>query len=405
MSAEAILQRALKFGVRPGLERMALLLEGLGNPHHGLRVVHVAGTNGKGSTTAMLASVLRAAGYRVGRYTSPHLVSDRERLWLDGAFPTPEAFDRLLVRVGAVADVLAAQHPDQGPLTEFELLTAAALVWFHEEGCDLAIIEVGLGGRLDATNVFDRPEVTVITGIDLDHTAVLGETHEEIALEKAGILRPEVPLITGASGDALHVIGDRAAGLGVPIRTVSGESTRPLGLSGPYQRRNAALVEAVVEALREACWQIPDRALDSGLLSARWPGRMERWVDPEGRFWLADGAHNPAGIEGLKEALSHEYPGARWTLVFGALADRDAKGMLEQLLPFAETLILVSPPSPRAVPPEELAAGLTHPSVVLANSVSEAVVQARLTAMPCAVFGSLYLVGAVMQDLGWIPQP
>lgn len=403
--AEAILQGALKFGIRPGLERMREILRALGDPQRRLKVVHVAGTNGKGSTTAMLSSVLREAGYRVARYTSPHLVSYRERFWLDGAFIPEAVFDALLRRVADVAAEVEAQHAELGPSTEFELLTATALTYFAEAGCDIAVIEVGLGGRLDATNCFEAPEATVITSIDYDHTAILGETLEAIAREKAGILRSGSPLVTGAEGPALAAILAAAEALEVTCRVVDSPSRLPVGLAGAHQLRNAALVEGVVDALRSRGWEIPFEALMRGLVSARWPGRMETWVDTKGETWLADGAHNPAGIQALREALEREHGGTRWTMIFGALADRDARAMLETLLPFARTVVLVAPPSPRALSPEILAEGLRHPDLRLAGSVAEAVEAAREASGPYAVFGSLYLVGAVKQELSWLPRP
>lgn len=403
--AATILQGALKFGIRPGLERMRAVLDDLGRPQDKLRVVHVAGTNGKGSTTAMLTSVLREAGYKVARYTSPHLVDYRERFWMDGAFISETAFESTLQRVAAVAAAVEARMPELGPSTEFELLTATALVFFVEAGAELAVIEVGLGGRLDATNVFEAPEATVITTIDFDHTAILGETIAAIAAEKAGILRPSVPVITGATGEARETIRMAAETLGAPLRVVDGESHLPVGLSGPYQRRNAAMVEQVVAVLRDNGWEIPFDALAKGLASARWAGRMEKLEPSDSEFWLADGAHNPGGIAALCEALRQEHPETRWTVIFGALEDRDARSMLDSLLPFAKALVLVAPPSPRAMAPERLAEDLRHRDWRIADSVSQAVAMARELPGPYAVFGSLYLVGAVKQELGWLPEP
>lgn len=403
--AETLLAGALKFGIRPGLARMRAILQALGDPQDRLRVVHVAGTNGKGSTSAMLTSVLRAAGYKVARYTSPHLVRYRERLWLDGAFIAPADFDALIARIARVAEALALRDPELGATTEFELLTAAAFLWFAEEGCDIAVIEVGLGGRLDATNCFAAPELTIITGIALDHTAILGESPEAIAREKAGILRPGVPLVTAATDGALATIRQEAAALGAPIQVVDADSRLPLGLAGPHQRRNAALVEHAVRHLAAKGWQIPAEALSRGLAAARWPGRMETRVDAEGATWLLDGAHNPEGIAALCAALRQDHADVRWTLIFGALADRDARAMRDALLPFARALVLVAPPSPRAMDPAALAEGLDRADVRIAASVPEALDAARSLGGPYAVFGSLYLVGAAMEAMGWLPQP
>lgn len=402
---EAILRDALKVGIRPGLERMHAILEALGFPQKRLRVVHVAGTNGKGSTSAMLSAVLREAGYKVARYTSPHLVDYRERFWLDGAFIPEARLEALLTRVLQVAESVTARFPDLGPTTEFELLTATALTWFAEEGADVSVIEVGLGGRLDATNVFEAPEVTVITSIDRDHTAILGDTLEEIAQEKAGILRPGVPVVTATQGVALAAIQAEAARLGARCVVVTEDSTRPLGLEGPFQRRNAAVVEAVIALLRERGWALPPKSVASGLWKARWPGRMESWTSPLGESWLVDGAHNPGGIAALVEALRQHPNVEGWNMIFGALADRDARAMLQELLPFARHLVLVAPPTPRAMPPQELARDLAHPRLAIAATVPDALALARRNPGPYAVFGSLYLVGAVKQALGWLPEP
>ena len=194
------LTQALQHGIRPGLERITALLAMLGSPHERLAVVHVAGTNGKGSVCAFLSATLRAAGYKVGRYSSPHLVSYCERFWCDGQFISQEELEARSKRVAEVAGEL---DPSLGPVTEFELLTAIAFQWFAEIGAEVLVLEVGLGGRLDATNVVNDPVVTVITRIARDHMALLGETVEEIAREKAGILKPGVPLVTGAEGSAL----------------------------------------------------------------------------------------------------------------------------------------------------------------------------------------------------------
>lgn len=390
---------ALRHGIRPGLERITALLDMLGRPQDRHPVVHVAGTNGKGSVCAFLAAMLQEAGYRVGRYTSPHLVSYRERFRLDAATIPEAELESELARVTALADTL---DPALGPTTEFELLTAVAFDWFARQPIDLLILEVGLGGRLDATNVIERPLVTAITRIARDHTALLGETPEAIAREKAGILKAGVPLVCGATGPALDAIRTCAREVGAPLRVANlpPEGGAPLGLLGEHQQQNAALALEVVQALREQGWSIPVAAARRGLAGASWPGRLERFETPARERFLADGAHNLDGAQALASFLGgHPEPGGR-LLLFGVLADKDYRDMVELLAAHAGTVVLTRPPSARALSPEAL--GLSHADVHVESDWRRALNLARRLAAgrEIVVAGSLYLVGALYGELG-----
>ncbi|HEY9898638.1 MAG TPA: folylpolyglutamate synthase/dihydrofolate synthase family protein [Pantanalinema sp.] len=396
----SILSDALQHGIRPGLERITALLDRLDRPQDGLKVIHVAGTNGKGSVCAFLSSVLRAAGYRVGRYTSPHLVSYCERIWLDGAFIGEGALAHALEAVQMAASEL---DPALGPITEFELITAAAFHWLASRAPDVVLLEVGLGGRLDATNVVDRPELCVITRIALDHTALLGDTPEAIAREKAGIMKPRVPAVTGAAGEALTAIRARAGELEAPLRVVSlGIQGFELGLAGAHQALNAAIALEAVHLLRAAGWDLSDEAVREGLKAARWPGRLETWRSAEGERFVFDGAHNPDGIEALARALEASPEPEGRVLLMGVLADKDPAAMIAALAPHAATVVLTTPPSARGLDPVTLETKPVHPDLHMVSDWEEALAHARRLAdgRPILVAGSLYLVGAVCAGLG-----
>ncbi|HEY9855358.1 MAG TPA: folylpolyglutamate synthase/dihydrofolate synthase family protein [Stenomitos sp.] len=411
-----LLDTALRHGIRPGLERTTALLDLLGRPQDRLPVVHVAGTNGKGSVCAFLASILQAAGYRVGRYTSPHLVSYRERFRVNGEVIPEAELASELQRISALAETL---DPALGPTTEFELLTAVAFSWFARQPLDLLILEVGLGGRLDATNVVDRPLLTAITRIAKDHTALLGDTLEAIAREKAGILKPGVPLVTGAEGHALREIRTLADSLGSPIRLAQGAAWLApgphgdrvrvghehyeLGLLGAYQAQNASLALGLVEGLRDQGWTIEAEAVKAGLADARWPGRMDRWVAPDDQTYWLDGAHNMDGVEALARALAdREAPKGR-VLLMGVLADKEPHAMIERLGPLAQTLVLTTPPHARGLDPSALDRAVDHADVRVVPHWEEALATARALAAgrDIVVAGSLYLVGAVYGALGY----
>lgn len=414
---------------RLGLERIRDLLERLGRPQDALRFVHVAGTNGKGSTCAYLASVLQAAGYRTGLFTSPFIERFEERIRVDGADIAPGALMDATRTVREHAEAMAAETGDHP--TEFELMTAVALVHFARSGCDVAVLEVGLGGRLDSTNAIDAPEVAVIARIGLDHTDLLGGTLAQVAGEKAGIVKagsavvswpqdPEamsvVERAAAACGDTLAVpdfaqlgVGGIAHGGPVPLRAFShrGEAyeTRLLGSYQPY---NAALAVEAVRALRARGWDIPQEAVRAGIARAQWPARFEVLPRiPGAPQAVVDGGHNPQGARALAESLASVFPGRAPVLVMSVMADKDYPAMLAEVLPLAGAFVATAPSgNPRALAPEALAdaaraAGAPCP-VAQAPTLAEAVAQAARLAGPdgliCA-FGSLYSVAETKEAL------
>ena len=396
-------------GMRPGLERIETLLQALGNPERRYTLAQVGGTNGKGSVAAMLAAVLRADGRRVGLYTSPHLVSFRERIRVNG-----EAIGEDDVADGfdAIATLVARLDA-----TMFEATTALALDYFAREAVDVAVLEVGLGGRLDATTV-GEPAVTALARIDLDHTEVLGSTLAEIAGEKAAIIRHGVAVSSAQAPAAADVLIARAAAVGVPLlmeerelsvrvraRDASGQvidcagpgwrlDALDLPLLGVYQPSNALLALAAARVLG-----VGDAASREGLARARWPGRFEVFRAHD-RVVVLDGAHNPAGARALAASLSEWFGDTPITLVFGALRDKDARGMLTTLAPRVRRLILTASSGPRAATPDALRALVPeHAAVELAASAREALaLAAREPRTPIlCIAGSLSLLGDVLR--------
>jgi dihydrofolate synthase / folylpolyglutamate synthase len=407
-----------RFGVKLGLERTLALLRALGDPHELFQGVHVAGTNGKGSVCAMLASVLQTAGYRVGLMPKPHLLSYTERIQVDQK-PIAEAdFAALLGEIQPAIDRVAAEL---GPPTEFEILTSAALYSLARAGIDLLVCEVGLGGRLDSTNVLDLG-VEVITNIALDHTQHLGDTLEAIAAEKAGILKPDSLAITGAQPPALAVIEAAArqqkipilrlgqeievsatdhgwAGVTATVTTVAGTyRDLRMPLLGLHQADNAALAVAAIDALRSRGWDISDGALRDGLARTRWPGRLE--VIARHPIVVVDGAHNPAALARSLAAVRTLVRGHQLAIVFGAMKDKDLSSMLAQLTELDVPVVFSPINWHRAADPADLAASLGGSE--LAASVSDALSRARVLAGRdgiVLVCGSLYLVGEAKQAL------
>ena len=441
--------RSLKrFGMKPGLERIQAILGRLGNPEAAFPAVHIAGTNGKGSVAATTASILRAAGYRVGMFTSPHLIQYHERIQVDGEPIPDEALQRIFERVaGAAAAVRDELGSDP---TEFEVGTAAAFLYFQEAGVDLAVVEVGLGGRLDSTNVV-QTQAAAITPISYDHMAVLGSTLPSIAREKAGILKPGVPaVIAPQCPEAASVLAEVARDLPCPLVWVNEEggggreegagmedalhrasfqgtgeiaTYTVLGWSGEggrfhlktpsrryfelftpllgyHQVQNAAVAVTLVEALAEAGFAVSESQVRAGLASVRWPGRLELF--PGNPAILLDGVHNPAGAEVLALALSRLFPGVRPVFLFALTGAKDPAEVFGPLAPFARAVVATRPASSRvlAVDPEallECARDLGVPASA-APSAQEALERAKELAgqegMVC-VCGSLYLVGEV----------
>lgn len=403
------LKEKLKHGIRPGLERILALMETFNHPQEGMRILHIAGTNGKGSVSAMISAILQAAGYKVGRYNSPHLYRYTERITFNDREISHQQLDTLLNEVEKAARELEFSHPEWGPFTEFELLTAAAFLAFSREGIHTVVLETGLGGRLDATNIVKHPWLTMITNIALDHCDLLGETLEEIAGEKAGILKPGVPLVTGANGAALDVIAQTAQKLGCPMMVPAkakfvaadgpdqvlqyGERDWSIPLLGTYQWHNVPLA---IEAARRL--GIPDSTIAEGLTQAKWPGRMEVVTDLQGVEWLLDGAHNLDGMQALLDSWEIYFPDEPIWVIFGVLKDKDYRPMIDALLasPRVKGIKYVPPDSMRALTHTELQ---RYRPIEGANSLQDAMEWARQKEGIHCICGSLYLVGVARETL------
>ena len=397
----------------PGLERIRTLLHALGDPQKELKFVHVAGTNGKGSVCAYLASVLRCAGYRVGLCTSPFLEDFRERIQVDGELIPPETLGELTELARPAAEAME-DHP-----TEFELITAVAMLYFRRCRCDIVVLEVGLGGALDASNVIDVPEAAVITVMGMDHAAILGPTLGDIAAAKAGIIKPGGAVVSfGGCPEADAVIRERCREQGAQLTEVDFSRLRVVGtgldgtdlefapygalhvpLVGLYQAKNAAVAITTVEVLEKRGWEISRRALEQGLASVCWPGRLEV-VRRAGPVILRDGAHNAHGMAATVESLRALFPGKKLTILMGVMADKDVEDMLKLLAPIAGQVFTVRPESPRAMPAEELAALVNRygvpavPCAGVAAGLQAAAEAAGADGAVCTL-GSLYLVGEV----------
>ena len=392
------------FGARFGLETTFKLAELSGNPHHRLRFIHVAGTNGKGSACAMLESVYRANGLRVGLFTSPHLVSFRERIQIN----RQHISENDVVRFVEQLQPLCAGFPGDHQPTFFEAVTIMALRYFAEQKCDLVIWETGLGGRLDATNIV-TPLASVITNIGIEHSEWLGDTIEKIATEKAGIIKPGVPAITSAaSAHGLETIEAIAGERRAPFAAVNSERTHTppldtiaLPLHGPHQRLNAALVVATVQQLAHAL-PVSESALRSGLATVDWPGRMHRLQTSSGQTVLLDGAHNPDGAEALRVALQEEFPDAQPAMIFGVFRDKDSTSMCHSLAPLAGRILLSPVHSERSEDPSKLVAACreSNPRAPIEVCPSLADAFQKVAGAPFVVIaGSLYLIGEAMELL------
>ncbi|WP_017306569.1 bifunctional folylpolyglutamate synthase/dihydrofolate synthase [Spirulina subsalsa] len=406
ISIDQLLEPYQRFGVNLGLERMKRLLEMLNNPQDRVPIVHVAGTNGKGSVCAYLSSILTEAGYRVGRYTSPHLVDWTERVYLQEKPITTEQLTDVLQRVGEVVAGMT-ETP-----TLFEVFTAATWLFLAEQEVDIGVIEVGLGGRLDATNVCDRPLVTIITSLSREHWQVLGDTLPKIAAEKAGILKAGCPALLGQiPPEARLVIEEKVAALNCPTRWVhpaqkEGEmrAIYPKGgkvleyelpLAGEVQLLNSAIAIAAIEELQEQGWSISEEAITEGISRTRWPGRLQ-WMTWRDYEFLMDGAHNPAAAQALGAYVQTLPQPITW--VMGMLSTKEHDKIFEALLHPQDQIYLVPVPGHSWANPLELAqlARQICPELLVCETYPdlfpalERALQGRNTVVLC---GSLYLLG------------
>ncbi|HXD73134.1 MAG TPA: folylpolyglutamate synthase/dihydrofolate synthase family protein [Vicinamibacterales bacterium] len=407
MDALSYLFSLEQFGIKFGLDNIRALLAKLGNPQNAFTSIHIAGTNGKGSVTAMIDTVLRRAGHTSARFTSPHLVDLSERFVVNGAPADAAEMRRAAGEIrrtieDAIADGTIAAKP-----TFFEATTAMAFDMFRRAGVEFGVIEVGLGGRLDSTNVV-APAVTAITSIDFDHQQYLGDTLAAIAAEKAGIIKPGVPVVVGAlARDASDVIERIARERGAAViradETGRDYGSIRLGLRGEHQKANARVAIGVLEALERTGVAIGRDAIVDGLADVRWPGRLEHRQLSGGREIVLDAAHNPAGARALASYL-RTLGGPKPTLVFAAMKDKDLDGMLAVLLPAFGRVVVTKPGTPRAGDPAELASRIRAIAPALPIDVVDAPADALKSALQhpelVVVAGSIFLLGDIMPGLG-----
>lgn len=401
-------------GSKPGLERVSELLERLGRPQDRLRFVHVAGTNGKGSTCALLRYALTESGLRTGLYISPHLARMNERISVDGRDISDGDFALAVTELAEAADGM------EEPCTQFELTTALALHCFVKVGCDIVVLETGLGGRLDATNAIGCPDCAVITNIGLDHTAVLGDTLELIAAEKAGIFKGGRAAAYDLPESVRAVLREMAELTGTQLCFADFSQIKPLSddftgqsftyrgaeyaitLLGEHQLRNAAVALEAIEQLRGAGWDLPVDAVRRGFARAVWPARFERVLkEPD---FVIDGGHNPQCLAATAAALERYYPSTRRVLLFGALADKNWQDMARLLIPVADEFVCTTPDSTRALDASVLAEFLRGEGCraeafdTIESAVDAALRRSQPDGMACCV-GSLYMAGAVREHV------
>lgn len=412
------IQRTQNLGIKLGLRRMSILLKHLGDPHKKLKYIHVAGTNGKGSTVAFISSILVEAGYKVGIYTSPSIQRFSERIRVNSA-EIPEAD---IARITGIIKEKVELMLDKGISnpTEFEIVTAMAFQYFAEQCCDIVVLEVGLGGRLDSTNIIESVEAAVITTINYDHMDVLGNTLLEIAFEKAGIIKKNCDVVLYPQGLAVERLFEqvchrqRARLHKVELSSFSpvgfdkvrqefnyeGYKSLEISLLGNYQIRNAAVAIKTIDILKEKDYQVNEEALRKGLAKAKWPGRFE--IVNISPLFLIDGAHNTEGVITLVDNLRRYFPEKKITFITGILADKDYKSMMEAVIPMAKRFITVTPKNSRALSAQELAKFLkSHCVNVLVGEKTENAIRKSLDLclndeMICA-FGSFYFIGDIRE--------
>ncbi|MBN2112104.1 bifunctional folylpolyglutamate synthase/dihydrofolate synthase [Candidatus Woesearchaeota archaeon] len=371
------------FGIKLGLGNISELMQSLGNPQEKFKSIHVAGTNGKGSVCSFIASVLEKEGYKVGVYTSPHLVDFRERIRVNGK------------KIGkkSVVSLLSKIKPFVREHTFFEVVTAMAFMYFKEKGVDFALVEVGMGGRLDATNVV-TPEVAVITNISLEHTEHLGDTIEKIAFEKAGIIKPGVDVVTSENGRGLKVIRKVCMSKKCRLNVVKPRKVRT-SLNGDFQYQNVSLALEAIAILRKKGYKIKKESVIGGLRTAKWPGRME-FISENMIF---DCAHNPSGAKALAKELSKMKKDVY--LIIGIMKDKDIGGICRALEPAAKGIIITKPKIARAAMPGDIAKHIRK-NVVVIGRVSDALEYAKIRAGKknlVVVAGSIFLVGEAFESL------
>ncbi len=384
-----------RFGIKLGLENSRRLFAALGVPAPNEKIIHVAGTNGKGSTCALIDSICRAAAYRTGLFTSPHLVTFRERIQVDGEMISEEEAAAGLTKIRAL---IAAWEPHP---TFFEITTALGLDHFRNREVEVIVLETGMGGRLDATNA-TQPVVSVLTPIDYDHEKWLGTSLTSIAFEKAGIIKPGVPVVSALqSEEAAAVIRERARQCHAPIDLIRQPFDRfPVALSGTHQRFNAALA---ISALHTGGIAVDNAAIERGLAEVRWPARFQRWDDRT----VIDGAHNPGGAEILAQTWQQVFGDRRATVIFAVLQEKNVAGICRALAPIVRRALLPTIQSARALPAEELrltmADELPGVAVATAPSFAAAWEEARADAAPILVCGSLHFAGEALAFLRGVP--
>ena len=402
---------------KPGLERIAELCSRLGDPQKDLRFIHVAGTNGKGSFCSMLSSVLRESGLRVGLYTSPYIRFFNERMCIDGEPISNEELATLTQYVRPIADSMTDKP------TEFELITAIAFEFFRRHNCDVVVLEAGMGGRLDSTNIIRNPYLSVITGIALDHTAFLGDTVEKIAAEKAGIIKDGAPVLFGGDDESAAAIieatakergslfyrtkykdiGNIRPSLEKTLFDFGEDKDIMIRLLGMYQPRNAANVIEAIRILRERGVDISDKAMREGLAAALWQGRFE--VICKDPLMIFDGAHNPQGISSAVESIKTYFGNKKVYLLTGVLRDKDYTAIAKDLSTVAKRAFTLTPDSPRALTAAEYSETLRSSGIestayeTLSDALTAAMKSAKEDNVPLVCLGSLYVYSSLMDEM------
>lgn len=402
-------------GSKLGLDRIKELLESIGNPQNKLKFVHIGGTNGKGSTAAMLSSVLEKAGYRVGLFTSPYIDFFNERMQINNIPISNNELAEIATYIRPFSDVM------EDPATEFELNTAIAMEFFYRNKCDIVVLEVGMGGELDSTNIIDTPELAIITAIGLDHVKELGGTIQAIAKTKAGIIKKNGDVLVYEQDKEItdiieenckeknaHYFSPDFSGLKLMSSDIYSQHFMYhdeefcIGLIGTYQIYNAVMALRAVEILRTKGWHIGRDAVQEGLKAAKWPGRFE--IILREPVFIVDGAHNPHGIKATAASIKKHLKNQKVIFLFGVMADKDVENMLKEITPLASEFFTVTPDNPRAMPAEKLAELIQKysvkatPCTSIGHGVDSAINAAGLEGAVCAI-GSLYMIGDIRSYL------